>query len=290
MSFLFVDCILERDAGKRAVGVKYISLNDSFFNCSKQGAKPELSPSIVAEALGQLAAWVAMEKFHFAIRPVGGTVSDITISGSAKIGDKVFLESHIEVLDETMMVFSGKATVDGKEILSVRKALAPMLPTDLFIECKEAKKQFENIFQSDKQAESSSHGRSSFHSNQFCFYDQFTECSDEGLVGKKTLLPEAFYFADHFPKKPVFPFSLLLDCYMNAAKYYLKRHLGLSGRVSSTRIRKAKIYHFIEPKDTFVTKLISKGKKGDAYHFSFETTVEGKKVSGAEQVLFQLES
>lgn len=302
MGFLFVDRITQMERGKGATGIKQITQDDPFFYVPESG-KPELSIAIIGEALGQLAAWVAMEQYDFAFRPVGGSLAEIQVHGPACLGDTVLLQAELESLDDKLMVYRGTASVKGQIILSVKKVLAPMLPMDLFIDAEEARQQFKRIHRegvlpayacNHSFGDSSSSG---ITTSRHCYYDQLLDLSVEGLTAKKNLTGTAFYFKEHFPKNPVFPFSLLLDCYVNVANYFLRKQLGVKDPVKLSRIRKAKIYHFIQPGDSFITKVQYKGKRKipdqdglvtaseDGYIFAFQTEVDDKKVSAAEEIL-----
>jgi 3-hydroxymyristoyl/3-hydroxydecanoyl-(acyl carrier protein) dehydratase len=291
MGFLFVDRITQMERGKRATGIKQVTQDDPFFYVP-EGGKPELSTAIIGEALGQLAAWVAMDYHDFAYRAVGGSLSEIQVHGSAHVGDTVVLDAELDSLDDRIMVYRGTASVEGKIIFSVKKVLAPILPMDLFIDAEEARQQFKKIHRlGELPTYSSSHSfgdksSAGVSNSRHCYYDQLLELSAEGLTAKKNLTGTAFYFKDHFPKNPVFPFSLLLDCYVNVSNYFLRKQLGLKGSVRLSRIRKAKINNFIQPGDSFITKVHYKGKRDEGYVFAFQTEVDGKKTSTAEEILF----
>src|ERR1700675_5207609 len=96
-AFSFVDRITGFTPGVRARG---------------QFAVPAVLPAfpscLVAEAVGQLAAWVAMSQVDFRGRPVAALATQTRFLGVALPGDVLELAVEIEDCDDNMVVYGGK--------------------------------------------------------------------------------------------------------------------------------------------------------------------------------------
>jgi 3-hydroxyacyl-[acyl-carrier-protein] dehydratase len=46
----------------------------------------------------------------------------------------------------------------------------------------------------------------------FLFVDRILEMGSESVLGTHTFRPDAFFFSDHFPDKPVTPGAVLIEC------------------------------------------------------------------------------
>ena len=86
-AFSFVDRITALESGRRARGRFAIP-----------AALPAFSTGLVAEAVGQLAAWAAMAHAGFRRRPVAALAGEMRIVGEAAPGEIVDLGVEIETL------------------------------------------------------------------------------------------------------------------------------------------------------------------------------------------------
>ena len=92
-AFSFVDRITSIDGLSRVEGVYTIPPGIGFFPVS-----------LVAEAIGQLAAWVAMSHVSFNRRPVAALAGETRIHSLVQPGDTLALEVDIESCDEDAIV------------------------------------------------------------------------------------------------------------------------------------------------------------------------------------------
>src|SRR3989442_657023 len=104
MGYCFVDRILEVRAGEGGAprggrGVLLVSQSCPFLRRGP-GGELELSPCFAAEAVGQLAAWVAMSGGGFARRPVAGLTAEVEIHRAARVGELLVLDVEIESLED----------------------------------------------------------------------------------------------------------------------------------------------------------------------------------------------
>ena len=202
-----------------------------------------LSPCLVAEGIGQLAAWVAMSRFDFRLRPVAGIAGDVAFSDHAPPGSSVELAVTIDRLDETAIAYGGTASLGGRTLLEMRGCVGPMMPMTEFEEPASARERYARI---------SGAGEIGL--------DALPDAPPlelvDGAPGKKRTVrlrvPErASYFADHFPLRPVFPGTLLLDAQVRLADTLSKEAVSEPdrSRLIPRRARGVKFRAFLAPGD-----------------------------------------
>ena len=115
-AFSFVDRITQIEGTSRVCGLYTIPTEVSHFPVS-----------LVAEAIGQLAAWVAMSVVGFTHRPVAALAGDTRMHRLPKAGDTLELIVDIESCDAESIQYRGRALVDGQLILELSDTLGSML-------------------------------------------------------------------------------------------------------------------------------------------------------------------
>ena len=120
-AFSFVDRIAQVEPGVRAVGRYAIP-----------GDLRRFPSALVAEAIGQLAAWAGMAKLGFRRRPVAGLAGEIAYLGVASPGDLLELAVEIETCDEDAIAYGGAARVNGVPLLELKHCVGPMLAMEDF--------------------------------------------------------------------------------------------------------------------------------------------------------------
>ena len=198
-AFSFVDRIVAIDAGKSARAIFAVP----------PGIR-EFPPSLVAEAVGQLAAWVSMSKIDFRGRPVAALASETRFYGEVRPGDLLELAVDIEDCDDDAVAYGGWASVAGERVTELEHCLGPMLPTVDFDAPEALRERFALLC-----GAGATPGR-------FGGVELAAPVITEHVVGQslRALLqvPErAPFFADHFPRRPVFPATLMLDAQMRLA-------------------------------------------------------------------------
>ena len=120
-AFSFVDRITEYEPGRRARGLYAVPADiASFPSC------------LVAEAVGQLAAWVSMAHIGFRGRPVAALANETRFRADVAPGSALELAVDIESCDEHAVAYAGRASVDGAEAIELVDCLGPMLPVEEF--------------------------------------------------------------------------------------------------------------------------------------------------------------
>ena len=159
--------------------------------------------SLAAEAVGQLAAWAAMNALGFRVRPVAGLAGETRFGVPFGPGDTLDLEVTMESATESDVAYHGRALVRGEVALTLEHALGPMLPTEEFDDPDALRADFRTLTTTGAPANR--------------FGGVVAPAVDVGgrhgarLHATLAIPAVAPYFADHFPRKPVFPATLLMD-------------------------------------------------------------------------------
>ena len=168
------------------------------------------SPALVAEAVGQLAAWSVMAAVDFQFRPVAGLAASIELLAPVCPGDVLELAADLETLDHQCASYSGFARRANTPLLRLDHAVGPMLPADQFDDPAALRQHFARL-RSERVPSGAFAG--------------LAEASVELLGGEpgqslraSLQVPKsAPFFSDHFPRRPVFPGSLLIQSNLDLA-------------------------------------------------------------------------
>jgi 3-hydroxymyristoyl/3-hydroxydecanoyl-(acyl carrier protein) dehydratase len=240
--FHFVDQILECEPGRHALGLKHVTPADSFVRAGASGPRVLLS-CIVGEALGQLGAWSAMAANGFTLRPVAGVVGEVSILGEARVGDSIRLETTIDSLTEEAVYYHAAAAVGDETILTLDRTLGPLLPLEEFDDPDELRARYDAISLSDTPTSRSSEIATAtpveLAFDRILSWEGGTEAS-----ALRRIPVEAPFFADHFPRKAVYPMSLLLSSLLELGRDLVSED---GAELRPVRARNVKMSRFVEP-------------------------------------------
>lgn len=287
MNFLFVDHILELDPGKKVLGIKHVTSHDYYLKPSRNG-NAQLLSCIVGEALGQLGAWCVMHANDFTLRPVAGVVGEVNIYDEVYLGDSILLDTTIDSFTEEAVFYHSVATVNGKKVFTIENALGPFLPMQDFIDPVEVRKQFAMIYRPGKTPElppGKLNISNPVNSTLNMVFDKVIKWEKgKEVVAQKNITLIAPYFVDHFPRKPVFPLSLLLECKLQLAYDFLTELYGddIQKKFSSITLRKIKMNDFVQPGHVLMTTMKLKEQTDHSIILSFHSHVNEKRVCVAE--------
>jgi 3-hydroxymyristoyl/3-hydroxydecanoyl-(acyl carrier protein) dehydratase len=292
MRFLFVDRIIQSSPGQWIRGVKHITADDFYLTKDEQG-RPCFIPSLIGETLGQLAAWNVMAHNKFTLRPVAGVVSSARLCRPAYVGETVLLESFIDALDDTAVQYHSIARVGDEPIFIIDGALGPLLPMADFIQLEEIQQQYleldrpgdwEHFCALTHQANTVDTLPAKVHCIPMAF-DRIIECiPGEYLVAEKRVTKAAPYFPDHFPKKPVLPMTVLLECVQQLARHFVSQTQFLGGYLIC-ELRKIKMNVFVQPGDVVVAHMKIKQQTDNQLILTCRSEVDGKRVCVVDVVL-----
>lgn len=198
-AFSFVDRITAIDEAKRIQGRYTIPVTVESF-----------SSSLVAESVGQLAAWAAMAATKFQRRPVAGIASRINLLGAAQPGQTLDLSAELQSVDEDAVAYGGNARVDGKVVIELENCVGPMVPVADFDDPAALEQRFQLLC-----GEGATPG-------MFTGVPSFGLEHTNGKPGQNAsavlkVPASAPLFGDHFPRRPVFPGTLLMHMNLQLA-------------------------------------------------------------------------
>ena len=226
-AFSFVDRITLIDGVARVRGLYTIPASASRFPVS-----------LVAEAIGQLAAWVAMSTVDFRLRPVAALAGDTRIHSLPRPGDTLELQVDIESCDEEAITYRGRALVDGRLVLELMDTLGSMLDIAEFDAPAALRADFQ-VLRGTGRAPGAFGGVPA---------PALADLSHEvarRLECRLDVPQSAPFFDDHFPLRPVFPATLMLDAQLQLAQRIATESSG--GPVRVTRITNVKVRAFTAP-------------------------------------------
>ncbi len=230
-AFSFVDRIVEYEAGRRAHGRYAVPADITAF-----------PPCLVAEAVGQLAAWVAMAHVGFRGRPVAALANETRFRSAVMPGSTLDLTVDVESCDEHAVAYAGRARVNGADVIELVDCLGPMLPVEEFDSPEELVARFDLL-----RGDGASPGR--FHG---VVAPRVTRTAGTpGIAASATLFVPgtAPFFGDHFPRRPVYPATLLLDAQIGLAMDVADEatHWPAGASPIASRMTHVKMRAFIPP-------------------------------------------
>jgi 3-hydroxymyristoyl/3-hydroxydecanoyl-(acyl carrier protein) dehydratase len=230
-SFSFVDRITRREAG-RIEGHYAVPTGTHF------------PASLMAEAVGQLAAWSSMAQLDFAWRPVAGLATLAHYHRVPRPGDTLRLEAEIERCDAEAVAYSGKAFIEGRLALELVDSVGPMLPMAEFDAPEAVRADFHTLL-----GAGAAPGR--FGGVPAPDLRDLQMQPDERLSATLQV-PEAAaapFFADHFPRRPVYPGTLLMDALATLSMHLAQRSAPLAeaGELVARKVSQVKIRSFTAP-------------------------------------------
>ena len=298
--FLFVDRILELEPGRRAVGLSHMSACRAFLSrgdpSSPDSNVVSVPPCILGEAAGQLAAWTVMAANDFTRRPVGALIERVDILGQVHGGDPVLLDIRVEEVDDKSLIYHGVARVLGADVVRFENAFSPLLPVEDFDDPSDLGRHFHDIHQpgeaSDLSLVASLDPAKVPTSSPLAAYDDARPidygCSlildhDPGreIVAEKRFDGTEPFFADHFPRKPVVPLTVLMECLLRMARQLLDEGSDGHDPMSRITVRNAKINRFIHPNDSIRTtvRMLERGDEGARFRLRCDR--DGRRVCQA---------
>jgi 3-hydroxymyristoyl/3-hydroxydecanoyl-(acyl carrier protein) dehydratase len=229
-AYSFVDRIVEFESGRHGRGTFAIP-----------AALDAFSPALVAEAVGQLAAWVAMDHIDFRGRPVAALATETRFHGDAQPGATLELWADVFACDDDAVAYNGRAAVDGRTVIELIDCLGPMLPVADFDEPQVMRERLALL-----RDEGATPGR--FRGVEPVPVRIEQRVAGVELTGVLDVPANAPFFGDHFPRRPVFPATLLLDTQMRLALELAREAPGIAlATPRAVRMTHVKMRSFIVP-------------------------------------------
>ncbi len=228
-AFSFVDRITQFTPGKSAHGVFHVP-----------AAVRAFPPCLVAEAVGQLAAWVSMEHIGYRGRPVAALAGETRFLGGVAPDDFIHLSVEIDDVDDDAVSYRGFASVGGKRVIELNDCLGPMLPAADFDAPEALRERFALLRGEGAPADR-------FKGVVDPTVETVEHVPGQSMRAKLHIPASAPFFADHFPRRPVFPATLLLNSQIVMATQLAREANPAKDAPVPARMTHVKMRAFIVP-------------------------------------------
>jgi 3-hydroxymyristoyl/3-hydroxydecanoyl-(acyl carrier protein) dehydratase len=263
-AYSFVDRIDEWVPGRSARGRFFVPPHAGRF-----------SSCLVAEAVGQLAAWLSMDWIEFRGRPVAALATQTRFLGDAIPGRTLELAVQIDSCDDEAVAYSGRASVDGHLVSELIDCLGPMLPVADFDDPQSLRERLALLRGAGAPA-----GR--FRGVSPIRVDVTEEVRGERLRATLHVPQSAPFFHDHFPRRPVFPATLLLDTEIALALDLASAAPWAHGNQPlPERVTHVKMRSWIEPGQNVDIDIVQNRPEKGVARAMLGASVEGRTVATA---------
>ena len=232
--------------------------------------------ALVAEAVGQLAAWSAMAAVGFTHRPVAGIAGQVKLISSVRPGQVLELEAELESLDTESVGYCGSAYADGVQVAHLLDCVGPMLPTEDFDDPKALRERFTLL---------STGGAPAGVFDGVPALDLEPDGREESRSLRTVLhIPkDAGFFEDHFPRRPVFPGTLLMHANLQTAAQLAAEVPAKNGAAWRPRIvSDVKLRTFISPGETLILETKRTAHSETSLEMRVESRIGQRLISSAE--------
>jgi 3-hydroxymyristoyl/3-hydroxydecanoyl-(acyl carrier protein) dehydratase len=226
---------------------------------------------LVIEAVGQLAAWITMARCDFAVRPVAALVGEVRLNAGAERGGPLVLDAQIDRLDSRAVLYSGSARCGGSELIALRRCVGPLLPTDSFDDPAALRRRFTALC-----------GGATSAARDTDTLPQVAVTMIDAADAQLRIPTTAEFFADHFPRRPVYPATLLAEAQNQLGLRIAARLLDAApGRVRLFRIGDFKVRAFSPPGQVLELSAHSRPRSEDTVAVETSVQADGRRIASA---------
>lgn len=230
---------------------------------------------LVAEAVGQLAAWVSMERIDYRGRPVAALATETRFLDDAHPGATLELSVTIDQCDDEAVAYGGEARSNGKRLIELCDCLGPMLPVSDFDDPDALRARFALL-----RGKGAAPGR--FRGVETPKVEVGERVAGQSLRARLSVPREASFFNDHFPRRPVFPATLLLDTQIELALDLARSADWAAGRaVLPHKVTHVKMRSFITPGQALDLAIDMKPPVDGLAKATMQAAADGRTVAGA---------
>jgi len=216
-----------------------------------------------------------MSATGFTRRPVAGLAGETRYHGAVVPGQTLQLTADIERCDDDAIAYGGTASIGGRCVLELTHCVGPMLPMDEFDAPEAVRADFETLVGPGAA------------SDRFAGIDAPPLETTEHSVGERLRavlhVPEATtYFEDHFPRRPVYPGTLLMDNLSTLALQLAGELPALHGsRLAVARVRDVKIRSFTAPGQALTLEALMESSLAAGAQMKLTARADGRIIATA---------
>jgi 3-hydroxymyristoyl/3-hydroxydecanoyl-(acyl carrier protein) dehydratase len=231
--------------------------------------------SLVAEAVGQLAAWAAMAALDCSHRPVAGIAGRIELLSAVRPGQVLDLAAELESVDTETVGYGGTAHAGGRPVLRLRDCVGPMVPVEDFDDPKSVRDRL-TLLRAAGAPPGAFGGLPALPLERGGGEEGRRACAVLRVPAVASL------FADHFPRRPVFPGTLLMHANLQTAALLASEVPAGGGTRWVPRIvSDVKLRTFIAPGDTLDLEARRTGHSDTVLSVTVESRINQRLVGSA---------
>jgi 3-hydroxyacyl-[acyl-carrier-protein] dehydratase len=183
-----------------------------------------------------------MHELDFKVRPVAGIAPKIELAGAVHAGQTLEIEVDLESLDVEAVGYSGCVKVDGQLVLRLTHCVGPMVPVEQYDDPAAVRSRYELIC-----GQGATPG--GFKGLPPLQMEITGGVSGQTATALLHVPPQADFFTDHFPRRPVFPGTLFMYKVLELAGHVAKDVPANGGQAQwvARQINDSKLRAFMPP-------------------------------------------
>src|SRR5262245_36267094 len=181
-----------------------------------------------------------MEASEFRLRPVAALVGEVRFGRPPRPGELLELSITIEDDDADAIGYRGRALAGGEVVIELERCVGAQLPLSDFDDPEAVRRRYEQL-------RSSSCPLSGASAVTPILYARCGTKSATRAEARLVVPPSAPFFADHFPRRPVFPATLLTDALSRLAAELVLSDRAAAPEIRLLRMTNVKLRSFLPP-------------------------------------------
>ena len=184
----------------------------------------------------QLAGWVAMHKSSFEQRPVAASAGRVLVHSLPSANGPVDLEVEISSFRHGAVSYRGLATVAGEPVITLERAVGPLLPMEEFDDSVRMRDLFDQVRKHGLPA------RPLVSADDYRPAIELENHLEDQLRATLRVPQASAIYADHFPRRPLYPATLLLGSQIDETVARFARADGSLRKICEVRAVKVRSF------------------------------------------------
>ncbi len=288
MPFLLVDRLLEVVPGRRALGLKNVAMSEPGLVELTPGC-PVLPQAYTAESIAHCISWLVIASRDFRAKPIAVTTQEMRFDGWARPGDSIRLEATIHTMKDDSALCGGRALVDGRVVAAMDNGICAYVPLEALEDEALVRARYKFLLGADAEPEAVWAARGLEERWPllagaiwpYPWVDRVVAFeAGKRLVALKAVTRSEAMLADHFPKRPVLPGTVMAEALGQAGLCLLERgRPGAEGpppKAELRRVLRARFRRFLHPGDLLVMEAVVRSWDAEEAELALVGTVGGE--------------